>query len=166
MINNLVRSLLSFRSINPLGGSMRAFSIMYTARCTATGDHNGRVVCDDDRSHLDVKLTKPKELGGLGGSGTNPEELFAAGYSACFLAAMGLAAQNLKKSLPSASSVSAAVSIGKHDNGNYGFKVELTVKIPNAKQADADALVKAAHNICPYSHATRNNIDVKIKTIT
>ncbi|CAF1127826.1 unnamed protein product [Rotaria sp. Silwood1] len=166
MAHNLARSLLSFRGINPIGGSMRAFSIMYTARCTATGGRDGHVVCDDDRSHLDVKLTKPKALGGSGAPGTNPEELFAAGYSACFLAAMGLAAQNLKKPLPPTSSVSAAVSIGKHDNGNFGFKVELTVKIPNTQQADADALTKAAHYICPYSHATRNNVDVTIKTIT
>ncbi|CAF2636306.1 unnamed protein product [Rotaria sp. Silwood2] len=165
MAHNLVRSLLSFRGINPLRGSMRTFSIMYTARCTATGGRDGHVVCDDDRSHLDIKLAKPKALGGSGASGTNPEELFAAGYSACFLAAMGLAAQNLKKPLPQTSSVNAAVSIGKHDNGNYGFQVELTVKIPNVKQDDADALAKAAHNICPYSHATRNNIDVNIKTI-
>ncbi|CAF3358850.1 unnamed protein product [Rotaria socialis] len=160
----LTRSLLSLRALNPLGGSIRAFSNMYTATCTATGGRDGQVVCDDDRSHLDVKLTKPKQMGGSGVAGTNPEELFAAGYSACFLAAMGLAAQKLKTPLPKSSSVSAAVTIGKHDNGNFGFKVDLTVKIPNAKQEDADAITKAAHYICPYSHATRNNVEVNIKT--
>jgi len=151
MTYNLIRPLLSFRSINPLGGSMRAYSVMYTAHCTATGGRDGRAKCDDNPAHLDVKLVRPKGMGGSGGEGTNPEELFAAGYSGCFLGAMGLAAKNLNKTLPQSTTVSAAVSIGKHDNGNLGLKVELTAKLPGAKQADADAIVKAAHQICPYS---------------
>lgn len=151
MAHNLARSLLSFRSINPLSGSIRSFSGMYTARCTATGGRDGQVVCDDDRSHLDLKLTKPKQMGGVGAAGTNPEELFAAGYSSCFLAAMGVAAQRLKKTLPPSSSVSAAVTIGVQTNGNFGFKVDLAVKVPNAKKEDAEALANAAHHICPYS---------------
>lgn len=151
MTSNLVRSLLKVRGIQSFNGPMRAYSVMYTANCTATGGRDGRAVCDDKPAHLDVKLVKPKELGGSGGEGTNPEELFAAGYSACFLGAMGLAAKNLKKNLPSSTSVKAAVNLGKHDNGNLGLKVQLTAKLPGATQADADAIVKAAHQICPYS---------------
>lgn len=149
MTLNLIRPL--FRSVNPFAGSIRAYSVMYTAHCTATGGRDGRAKCDDDPTHLDVKLVRPKELGGTGGEGTNPEELFAAGYSGCFLGAMGLAAQNLKKTLPKTTTVNAAVSIGKHANGNLGLKVELTAKLPGAIQADADAIVKTAHQICPYS---------------
>ncbi|CAF1143181.1 unnamed protein product [Adineta ricciae] len=163
---NLFRPLLSSRAVNSLSGSIRTYSVLYTARCTSTGGRDGQAKCDDNPSHLNVKLTKPKELGGSGGDGTNPEELFAAGYSACFLGAMGLAAKNLKKNLPSSTTVSAAVSIGKHTNGNLGLKVDLTAKLPGASQADADAIVKAAHQICPYSHATRNNVDVAIKATT
>ncbi|UJR31119.1 hypothetical protein I4U23_018627 [Adineta vaga] len=167
MSQNILRSLTSFRGINPIGGSMRAYSVLYTAHCTSTGGRDGHAKCDDNPSHLDVKLVKPKELGGSGGNdGTNPEELFAAGYSGCFLGAMGLAAKNLKKTLPKSTTVSAAVSIGKHTNGNLGLKVDLTAKLPGASQADADAIVKVAHQICPYSHATRNNIDVNLKATT
>ena len=151
MSHTLLRSLSSFRNINPLNGSIRAYSVMYTAHCTATGGRDGRAKCDDDPAHLDVKLVRPKEMGGSGAEGTNPEELFAAGYSGCFLGAMGLAAKNLKKNLPQSTTVSAAVSIGKHANGNLGLKVNLTAKLPGATQADADAIVKAAHQICPYS---------------
>jgi Ohr subfamily peroxiredoxin len=151
MAHNLIRPLLSLRGINSLSGSMRTYSVMYTAHCTATGGRDGHAKCDDNPAHLDVKLVRPKEMGGTGGEGTNPEELFAAGYSGCFLGAMGLAAKNLKKTLPKSTTVSAAVSIGKHDNGNLGLKVDLTAKLPGATQADADAIVKAAHQICPYS---------------
>ncbi len=154
MTFNLIRPLFAFRGVNPFGGSMRAYSVMYTAHCTATGGRDGRAKCDDNPTHLDVKLVRPKGMGGSGAEGTNPEELFAAGYSGCFLGAMGLAAKNLKKTLPNSTTVSAAVSIGKHDNGNLGLKVELTAKLPGATQADADAIVKAAHQICPYSRKT------------
>jgi lipoyl-dependent peroxiredoxin len=150
MAQSLVRPLLMLRGINPMG-SMRAYSVMYTASCTSTGGRDGHAKCDDNPSHLDVKLTKPKEMGGSGGDGTNPEELFAAGYSGCFLGAMGLAAKNLKKTLPKSTTVTAAVSLGKHDNGNLGLKVTLKAKLPGANQADADAIVKEAHKICPYS---------------
>ncbi|CAF0718576.1 unnamed protein product [Adineta steineri] len=166
MAQNLLRPLTSFRGINSLAGSMRAYSVMYTAHCTATGGRDGRAKCDDDPAHLDVKLVRPKEMGGTGGDGTNPEELFAAGYSGCFLGAMGLAAKNLHKTLPKSTTVTASVSIGKHGNGNLGLKVDLTAKLPGATQADADAIVKAAHQICPYSHATRNNVDVQLKATT
>jgi len=151
--NLLLRSLLSTRSI-------RAYSVMYTTHCTAT---SGRVMCDDDPKHLDVQLTKPKELGGTGAIGTNPEELFAAGYSACFLAAMEVAARNSKKTLPKNSSVTATVNLGKHTNGNFGFQVQLAAKLPGASQIDADSLVKAAHNICPFSRMTFSYIQKEMR---
>jgi Ohr subfamily peroxiredoxin len=151
MAFNLIRPLSSFRAMQSFGGSMRTYTALYTAHCTATGGRDGRAKCDDNPAHLDVKLVRPKGLGGSGGDGTNPEELFAAGYSGCFLGAMGLAAKNLKKTLPQSTTVSAAVTIGKHDNGNLGLKVELTAKLPGATQADADAIVQAAHQVCPYS---------------
>lgn len=181
MASNLIRSLFAVRGLQSFSGSVRAYSVMYTAHCTATGGRDGRATCDDNPAHLDVKLVKPKEMGGSGGQGTNPEELFAAGYSACFLGAMGLAAKNLKKNLPSSTTVNAAVSLGKHDNGNLGLKIQLTAKLPGANQADADSIVQAAHQICPYSRkndrrkkeinkktifildATRNNVDVNVK---
>ena len=152
MASHLIRPLFRSGTLQALGGpSARAYSVLYTAHCTATGGRDGHAQCDDDPKHLDVKLVKPKGLGGSGGHGTNPEELFAAGYSGCFLGAMELAAKNLKKKLPSSTTVSAAVSIGKHTNGNLGLKVDLTAKLPGASQADADAIVHAAHQICPYS---------------
>ena len=151
MAFNLIRPLSSLRAMQSFGGSMRTYTALYTANCTSTGGRDGRAKSDENPANLDVKLVRPKGLGGSGGVGTNPEELFAAGYSSCFLGAMGLAAQNLKKALPKTTSVSAAVTIGKHDNGNLGLKVELTAKLPGATQADADAIVKAAHQICPYS---------------
>jgi Ohr subfamily peroxiredoxin len=151
MTSNFIRPLLSFRGINPLGGSIRAYSVMYTAHCTATGGRDGKVKSDSNPAYLNVKLVTPKEMGGKGDEGTNPEELFAAGYSGCFLSAMGLAAQQLKKTLPKTTTVSVACSIGKHDDGKLGLKVDLTAKLPGATQADADAIVKAAHQICPYS---------------
>ena len=152
MASHFIRPLTSFGKVNVFSGAAaRAYSVMYTAHCTATGGRDGHARCDDDPAHLDVKLVKPKALGGSGGQGTNPEELFAAGYSGCFLGAMGLAAKNLKKTLPASTTVSAAVSLGKHTNGDLGLKVELTAKLPGASQADADAIVHAAHKICPYS---------------
>ncbi|CAF0802152.1 unnamed protein product, partial [Didymodactylos carnosus] len=144
---------------------VRHYQKMYTAHVTSTGGRDGSSKSDDKAGSLNVKLSRPKEMGG-NGNGTNPEELFAAGYSGCFLGAMGLAAKNLKKTLPSSTTVSAAVTLGKHNNGNLGLQVELTAKLPGASQADADAIVKEAHTICPYSHATRNNVEVKLNATT
>lgn len=93
MASNLIRSLFQVRGLQSFHGPVRAYSVMYTAHCTFTSYRDGRAVCDDKPGATDVKLVKPKELGGSGGDGTNPEELFAAGYSACFLELMGLAAK-------------------------------------------------------------------------
>ncbi len=134
--------------------------IIYTAHATATGGRDGRAVTDDN--HLDVKLNTPKELGGAGGDGTNPEQLFAAGYSACFLSAIKFVAANTKVSLPADTSVSAEIGIGSNNKGGFGIAAELRVTLPGMDAAAAEKLVAQAHEVCPYSNATRGNIDVKL----
>lgn len=134
--------------------------ILYTAHATATGGRDGRAVSDDNK--LDVKLDTPKELGGMGGAGTNPEQLFAAGYSACFLSALKYVSMQGKTSLPQNASVSASVGIGPNGNGGFGLAVDLRVSLPGMDHEAAQALIAKAHEVCPYSNATRNNIEVKL----
>ncbi|OHC49720.1 organic hydroperoxide resistance protein [Rhodanobacter soli] len=133
--------------------------VLYRSKATATGGRDGRATSSD--SVLDVKLTTPKELGGAGGDGTNPEQLFAAGYSACFLGAMKFVAAQQKVQLPADTQVTGQVGIGQIPTG-FGIEVELTISIPGLPRADAEALVQKAHVVCPYSNATRNNIDVTL----
>ena len=133
--------------------------VLYRSKATATGGRDGRATSSDNV--LDVKLTTPKELGGAGGDGTNPEQLFAAGYSACFLGAMKFVAAQQKLQLPADTQVTGQVGIGQIPTG-FGIEVELTISIPGLPRADAEALVQKAHVVCPYSNATRNNIDVRL----
>ena len=133
--------------------------VLYRSKATATGGRDGRATSSDNV--LDVKLTTPKELGGAGGDGTNPEQLFAAGYSACFLGAMKFVAAQQKLQLPADTQVTGQVGIGQIPTG-FGIEVELTISIPGLPRADAEALVQKAHIVCPYSNATRNNIDVTL----
>src|ERR1700709_1262565 len=135
-------------------------SILYTATATSTGGRDGRAVSSDE--NLDVKLSAPKALGGTGAAGTNPEQLFAAGYSACFLGAMKFVAGTQKISLPADTSIAADVHFGPRANGAKGFSVDvgLNISIPGMEKDKAQALVNAAHEVCPYSNATRGNIDV------
>ena len=133
--------------------------VLYRSKATATGGRDGRATSSDNV--LDVKLTTPKELGGAGGDGTNPEQLFAAGYSACFLGAMKFVAGQQKLQLPADTRVTGQVGIGAIPTG-FGIEVELTITIPGMPRADAEALVQKAHIVCPYSNATRNNIDVTL----
>jgi Ohr subfamily peroxiredoxin len=133
--------------------------VLYRSKATATGGRDGRATSSDNV--LDVKLTTPKELGGAGGDGTNPEQLFAAGYSACFLGAMKFVAAQQKLQLPADTQVTGQVGIGQIPTG-FGIEVELTISIPGLPRADAEALVQKAHVVCPYSNATRNNIDVTL----
>ncbi len=133
--------------------------VLYRAHATATGGRDGRAVSSD--SVLDVKLTTPKELGGAGGSGTNPEQLFAAGYSACFLGALKYVAGQQKVVLPADTSIQGHVGIGPIPTG-FGIEVELTIAIPGLPREQAEALVQQAHIVCPYSNATRGNIDVTL----
>jgi Ohr subfamily peroxiredoxin len=133
--------------------------VLYRSKATATGGRDGRATSSDNV--LDVKLTTPKELGGTGGDGTNPEQLFAAGYSACFLGAMKFVAAQQKLQLPADTQVTGQVGIGQIPTG-FGIEVELTISIPGLPRADIEALVQKAHVVCPYSNATRNNIDVTL----
>ncbi|KAJ1847493.1 hypothetical protein LPJ70_001503 [Coemansia sp. RSA 2708] len=137
---------------------------MYTAEVTATGGRNGHAVSSDNV--LDVGLTFPKSLGGPGLPGkTNPEQLFAAGYAACFQGAMGLAAKGLKVDLPESNTVTAAVHIGQHPEGGFGLGVELRVSVPGVDKATVQKVVDEAHGICPYSRATRGNVEVKLVVV-
>jgi osmotically inducible protein OsmC len=132
---------------------------IYTAVVTARGDgRNGEVTSSD--GVIDESLAIPKEMGGPGGDKTNPEQLFAAGYSACFHSALQLVARQAKVALPD-STVTAEVSVLKQDVG-FGLGVALNVSLPGLEQAQADQLVEQAHQVCPYSNATRGNIEVAL----
>lgn len=133
--------------------------VLYRAQATATGGRDGRAVTSD--GVLDVKLATPKELGGPGGAATNPEQLFAAGYSACFLSALKLIAMRGKTPLSPEAAVTALVGFGPVGQG-YGIAVDLTVSLPGMEHAAAEALVAKAHQVCPYSNATRGNIEVRL----
>ncbi len=136
--------------------------VLYTAHATSTGGREGTSRSSD--GVLDVKLTTPKELGGDGAVGTNPEQLFAAGYSACFIGAMKAVAGKLKVTLPAETSISADVGIGPIPAG-YNIQVALTITVPGVDRALAQQVVDAAHQVCPYSNATRGNIDVTLTLV-
>ncbi|MDZ5459356.1 organic hydroperoxide resistance protein [Azohydromonas lata] len=138
---------------------------LYTATATATGGRTGSAKSDDGR--LTVNLSTPKELGGDGGQGTNPEQLFAAGYSACFIGAMKAVAGRQKLQLPAEVSITSQVAIGPHANkpGAFGIQVDMQISIPGMDRAAAEKLVAEAHEVCPYSNATRNNVDVKLTVV-
>ena len=133
--------------------------IVYQAHATATGGREGRTVSSD--GSIDLKLTTPKQLGGSGLPGANPEQLFAAGYAACFIGAMRHVAGQRKVSLPSDISIDATVGIGAI-TGGFGIEVDLKVHVPGMAKEAAQDLIEAAHRVCPYSNATRNNIDVRL----
>ena len=130
---------------------------LYTAHAHVTGGRDGAAKTDDGK--LDVKLAPPKELGG-NGAGTNPEQLFAAGYAACFIGAMRLVAGNEKIAVPQGLAIDADVSLGKDAQDNFRLGVVFNIALPGMDKAAAEALVAKAHEVCPYSRATRGNIDV------
>jgi osmotically inducible protein OsmC len=135
---------------------------IYTATATATGDgRNGHTTSEDGILDVDVRI--PKEMGGPGGA-TNPEQLFAAGYAACFHSALKVVGGAEKADL-TGTEVSASVSIGMNDAGGFGLAVELDVHIPTMDHDAALALVEKAHQVCPYSNATRGNVDVKLQVV-
>jgi lipoyl-dependent peroxiredoxin len=136
--------------------------VLYQAHATATGGRDGRAVSSD--KVLDVKLTVPKEMGGAGGGGTNPEQLFAAGYSACFLGALKVVARQEKVAIPDSATIEGTVGIGPAAHG-FGIEAELKITIPGMPREQAEALVQKAHQVCPYSNATRNNIDVRLVVV-
>ena len=133
--------------------------VLYQARAKATGGRDGRTISSD--GVLNVKLTRPRELGGAGEAGTNPEQLFAAGYSACFLSAMKFVANRDKIAVPADASVESTIGIGAIPAG-FAIEAELRVSLPGMPRHEAEALVEKAHIVCPYSNATRGNIDVRL----
>lgn len=136
--------------------------ILYAATATATGGREGRAVSSDNV--LDVKLSTPRELGGAGGPGTNPEQLFAAGYSACFLGALKFVASRRKVALPENTSVTGRVGIGQIPTG-FGIEAELTISAPGVDREILWELVDEAHIVCPYSNATSGNIEVTLNIV-
>ena len=134
-------------------------NVLYTTTATATGGRDGHAATKDGT--LDVKLATPKELGGAGGAGNNPEQLFAAGYSACFLGAMKFVASQGGPKVPHDASVTASIGIGPRSEGGFGITAELSISLPGLDHAEAVALVEKAHQVCPYSNATRGNVDIK-----
>ncbi len=135
---------------------------LYTATATATGGRAGTAASDDGR--LNVSLSTPRALGGDDGAGTNPEQLFAAGYSACFIGAMKAVAGRMGKKLPAEVSITAKVGIGPMTGkaGAFGISVAMTISVPGMDRAELQALVATAHEVCPYSNATRGNVDVTL----
>ena len=135
--------------------------VLYTTQATSTGGREGASRSAD--GVLAVTLSTPKELGGAGGPGTNPEQLFAAGYSACFLGALKFVAGKAKVQIPADASVSAKVGIGPRDDGTgFGIEVALAISVPGLDRATVENLVQQAHVVCPYSHATKGNIPVSL----
>ena len=135
-------------------------TVLYRTSATATGGRDGHARSED--GSLDVRLATPKELGGAGNAGTNPEQLFAAGYSACFIGALKVAGSQLKTRVPTDTSITATVGIGPRLEGGFGISTDLVISLPGIAREDAQRLVDTAHQICPYSNATRNNVDVRL----
>lgn len=136
--------------------------VLYTTTAEATGGRDGRSGTVDGA--IDVALSTPKELGGAGGEGNNPEQLFATGYAACFLGAMKFVAGNEDGyvAVPEDTKVQSTVGIGPRSEGGFGLEIALQITMPGVDAADAEKLVARAHEVCPYSNATRNNIDVQL----
>ncbi|SJL84415.1 organic hydroperoxide resistance protein [Vibrio palustris] len=137
-------------------------NVLYRAEATATGGREGSAKTTDGK--LDLTLSTPKELGGAGGAGTNPEQLFAMGYSACFLGALQFVASQEKVALPKETTVTGDVGIGALPTG-FGIEVELKIHAPNLDKDKVKELVDKAHIVCPYSNATQNNIDVMLTIV-
>ena len=134
-------------------------NILYTASATSTGGRDGRSISSD--LALEVQLSTPKALGGAGGAGTNPEQLFAAGYSACFIGALKFVGAREKIAVPADVSVTAQVGIGPIPTG-FALDIELVISLPGLERTVAEDLVEKAHQVCPYSNATHGNVDVRL----
>jgi len=137
---------------------------IFTAQAQVKGGREGHVTTANNA--LDLTLSTPKEMGGVGKAGaTNPEQLFAAGYAACFEGALGVAARQASVKLSNVT-VEALIGFGKAEDGGFGISADLHVNLPGFEQAQAEQLVEAAHGICPYSRATKGNIEVTLTTTT
>ena len=139
-------------------------NVLYTTKATVSGGRDGKGASEDGR--VQVKLNTPKELGGGGGDGTNPEQLFAIGYSACFIGALKFVAGKEKVKIADDTSVTATVGIGPRDDGKgFGLDVALAIHIPGLDKAKAEDLMHKAHVVCPYSEATRSNLKVRLSVV-
>src|SRR3954469_2389933 len=150
-------------SITLIEDAIMSVNVLYKTSAKATGGRDGRAATTD--GSFDVKLTTPKELGGGGGQGNNPEQLFAAGYSACFLGAMKFVSSQGGPKVPNDATVTATVGIGPRSEGGFGITAQLDVSLPGVDKEQARELVEKAHQVCPYSNATRNNVDVKLNVV-
>jgi Ohr subfamily peroxiredoxin len=138
-------------------------NVLYRTSARATGGRDGHSATLDGA--VDVALSTPKELGGAGGAGVNPEQLFATGYAACFLGAIKFAAAQSKHKVPADANVTATVGIGPRSEGGFGLEIALEISLPGVERAEAEALVEKAHQVCPYSNATRNNVNVGLTVV-
>jgi Ohr subfamily peroxiredoxin len=138
-------------------------NVLYRTAATATGGRDGRAATKD--GSFEVKLSTPKELGGGGGPGNNPEQLFASGYAACFIGAMKFVASQGGPKVPADTTVTANVGIGPRSEGGFGLDVQLDISLPGMAKAEAQTLVDKAHQVCPYSNATRNNVPVRLNIL-
>jgi len=155
-VNYLILNRLRFNLTRHISDGMK---ILYQADVSASGGRNGRVISSD--GVLNLQLALPKGLGGSGGSATNPEQLFAAGYAACFDSALNFMASQQKLKV-SGTQVDALVSIGEREEGGFGLSVRLEVTIPGIDREKARELLEQAHQTCPYSNAIRGNVDVEL----
>jgi osmotically inducible protein OsmC len=138
-------------------------NVLYRTSATATGGRDGHAATKD--GSFDVKLATPKELGGGGGPGNNPEQLFAAGYAACFIGAMKFVASQGGPKVPADTAVTTTVGIGPRSEGGFGLDIALDISLPGLPRSEAETLVEKAHQVCPYSNATRNNVDVRLNIV-
>ena len=138
-------------------------NVLYKTSASATGGRDGEAKTAD--GSLQFKLSTPKELGGAGGPGNNPEQLFAAGYSACFIGAMKFVSSQGGPKVPADTKVSTTVGIGPRSEGGFGLDIQLDVSLPGLSKEEATALVEKAHEVCPYSNATRNNVPVRLNIV-
>jgi lipoyl-dependent peroxiredoxin len=138
-------------------------NVLYRTSAKATGGRDGQAATTDGT--FSVKLAIPKELGGPGGPGSNPEQLFACGYAACFLGAMKFVSSQGGPKTPHDTTVTATVGIGPRSEGGFGIDVGLEISLPGLPRPDAETLVAKAHQVCPYSNATRNNVPVRLTIV-
>jgi osmotically inducible protein OsmC len=134
-------------------------NVLYRTTATATGGRDGRAATKD--GSFEVKLSTPKELGGGGGPGNNPEQLFASGWSACFIGAMKFVASQGGPKVPADTTVTTTIGIGPRSEGGFGLEAALEISLPGMPRAEAQALVDKAEKVCPYSNATRNNVSTR-----
>jgi lipoyl-dependent peroxiredoxin len=138
-------------------------NVLYRTTATATGGRDGHAATKD--GSFEVKLATPKELGGAGGPGNNPEQLFASGWSACFIGAMKFVASQGGPKVPADATVTATIGIGPRSEGGFGLEAALEIALPGMARDEAQTLVDKAHQVCPYSNATRNNVPVRLTIV-